>query len=74
MEAGSGLHPLPALLELLQRALVEEQPAVIQGRGRVSRRVFGAARQSAFSRVSRGNTGLAELRRPFGEETGNPAP
>jgi DNA mismatch repair protein MutS len=69
MEAGSGLHPLPALLELLQRALVEEQPAVIRDGG-VFREGYSELLDSLRSAGVEGKHWIAELQHRLGEETG----
>jgi DNA mismatch repair protein MutS len=68
-EAGSGLYPLPALLELLERALVDEQPAVIRDGG-VFREGYSELLDSLRSAGVEGKKWIADLQHRLGEETG----
>jgi DNA mismatch repair protein MutS len=67
--AGSGLHPLPALLELLTRALVDEQPAVIRDGG-VFREGYSELLDTLRSAGNEGKRWIADLQHRLGEETG----
>jgi DNA mismatch repair protein MutS len=67
--AGAGLHPLPALLELLTRALVDEQPAVIRDGG-VFREGYSELLDTLRSAGNEGKRWIADLQHRLGEETG----
>jgi DNA mismatch repair protein MutS len=68
-EAGAGLHSLPALLELLTRALVEEQPAVIRDGG-IFREGYSELLDTLRSAGNEGKRWIADLQHRLGEETG----
>lgn len=69
VKAGEGLCPLPALLELLERALVEEQPAVIRDGG-VFREGYSDVLDGLRSAGVEGKKWIADLQHRLGEETG----
>ncbi len=68
-QAGAGLHPLPAVLELLTRALVDEQPAVIRDGG-VFREGYSELLDTLRSAGNEGKRWIADLQHRLGEETG----
>ena len=68
-QAASGLHPMPALLELLTKALLEEQPAVIR-EGGVFREGYSDLLDNLRSAGDEGKRWIAELQNKLGEETG----
>ncbi len=68
-EAGAGLCPLPAILELLERALLEEQPAVIR-EGGVFREGYSELLDTLRSAGQEGKRWIADLQNKLGEETG----
>ena len=68
-EAVSGLHPLPALLDLLTTALLDEQPAVIR-EGGIFREGYSELLDSLRSAGEEGKRWIAELQHKLGEETG----
>ncbi len=68
-EAGEGLHPLPAVWELLARALVDEQPAVIRDGG-VFREGYSELLDTLRSAGNEGKRWIADLQHRLGEETG----
>jgi DNA mismatch repair protein MutS len=65
----SGLHPLPALLDLLEKALLEEQPAIIRDGG-VFREGYSDLLDSLRCAGEEGKRWIAELQHKLGEETG----
>jgi len=68
-DTASGLHPLPALLDLLEKALLEEQPAIIRDGG-VFREGYSDLLDSLRSAGEEGKRWIAELQHKLGEETG----
>jgi DNA mismatch repair protein MutS len=68
-QTASGLHPLPALLDLLEKALLEEQPATIRDGG-VFREGYSDLLDSLRSAGEEGKRWIAELQHKLGEETG----
>ncbi len=68
-ETAAGLKPLPAILELLEKALVDEQPAVIRDGG-VFREGYSELLDTLRAAGHEGKQWIADLQHRLGEETG----